>query len=319
MTNQPLPLEQHTTGPFSGIYTLTLEQPGKPVVVLDLPLIQSLDAALARVPSSARGLVLRSASERVFVAGADLKAIQELDDEQLDRYLAYGSAVFGRLSQLPCPTVAAINGAALGGGLELAMHCDGLVGAPPPARDGQPGRPYPVGLPEAGLSICPGWGGTNLLPARIDPLTAISMTISGTPALFDQVREAGLFDAVAGDSSQLLDAACTWLLSAEKLPPMPRDGAPLRWVGRGSGSHPLIRGKAGEQSLVALKELQAAPGATGEGQGPRAAVLAAVDAGLSRGWQSALETERRHLIRLRSAPAGREAIANFFAKAVSKK
>ncbi|MBX3383466.1 MAG: enoyl-CoA hydratase/isomerase family protein [Phycisphaeraceae bacterium] len=314
MTNQPLPLEQIDSGPFAGIYTLTLEQPGKPVVVLDLSLIQELDAALARVPSSARGLVLRSASERVFVAGADLKAIQELDDDQLDRYLAYGSAVFGRLSQLPCPTVAAINGAALGGGLELAMHCDGLVAAPPAARDGQPGKPYPVGLPEAGLSICPGWGGTNLLPARMEPEAAISMTMSGTPMLFDKACEAGLFDAVAADSSSLLDEACRWLVAAERLAPLPRDGAPLRWVGRSSTAHPLVRPHTARQSLESLQRLQAA-----DTQGPRAAVLAAVDAGLSRGWQAALETERRHLIRLRSTPAGREAIANFFAKATPRK
>lgn len=314
MTNQPLPLEQIDSGPFAGIYTLTLEQPGKPVVVLDLSLIQELDAALARVPSSARGLVLRSASERVFVAGADLKAIQELDDDQLDRYLAYGSAVFGRLSQLTCPTVAAINGAALGGGLELAMHCDGLVAAPPAARDGQPGKPYPVGLPEAGLSICPGWGGTNLLPARMEPEAAISMTMSGTPMLFDKACEAGLFDAVAVDSSSLLDEACRWLVAAERLAPLPRDGAPLRWVGRPSNSHPLLRPHTAQQSLESLQRLQ-----TADSQGPRAAVLAAVDAGLSRGWQAALETERRHLIRLRSTPPGREAIANFFAKATSRK
>src|SRR4030095_4414837 len=80
----------------------------------------------------------------------------------------------------------AINGAALGGGLELAMHCDGLVAAPPPSRDGAPGKPYPVGLPEAGLGLCPGWGGTNLLPARMDAADAIRRAASGQTMTDDE-------------------------------------------------------------------------------------------------------------------------------------
>src|SRR5882724_3304833 len=196
MTITPLPIKVDESGPFAGVVTVILEQPGKPVVVLDLELIQRLEAALNNVPRTAAGMVLASASERVFVAGADLKSIMELDDAALEKYLAYGSKVFGMISDLPCPTAAAINGAALGGGLELAMHCDGLIGAPPPLKDGQPGRPYPVGLPEAGLCICPGWGGTNLLPARIDPADAIRQTASGTPMMFDQAKNAGIFDAV---------------------------------------------------------------------------------------------------------------------------
>jgi enoyl-CoA hydratase/carnithine racemase len=153
-------------GAFAGIYTLTLDQPGKSVVVLDKDLITKLGELLDSIPDNgahARGLILRSASERVFVAGADLKAIHALNDADLDQYLQFGSRVFARLGQLACPTVAAINGAALGGGLELAMHCDALIAAASPS-----GKPYPVGLPEASLKICPGWGGTTLLPARIE-------------------------------------------------------------------------------------------------------------------------------------------------------
>jgi enoyl-CoA hydratase len=306
MSVEPLPVKIDDAGPFAGIATVTLEQPGKPVVVLELELIQRLEAALKTIPSSAAGVVLASASERVFVAGADLKAIMAMDDAQLDKYLTYGSKVFGMISQLPFPTVAAINGAALGGGLEVAMHCDGLVAAPPPSRDGQPGRPYPVGLPEAGLSICPGWGGTNLLPARIDPAEAIRCTATGTPLTFDEAYAAGLFDAVASSNGQLLETAKAWVKARGARGPVQRDGAPQRWIGR----HP--RAQAGKDALESVRDEVAA---TESGR----AVLEAVEAGLTSGWQAALAVERRQLIRLRNTPAAKEAMAAFFAKAAPKK
>src|SRR5262245_43060444 len=107
--------------PFSldadNIITLRLEQPGAPVVVLDHPLIQRLEAALHALPRTAAGLILASASERVFVAGADLKSIDAdkgLNDRDLDAYLTYGQRIFGMLSQVPYWSAAAINGAVLG-------------------------------------------------------------------------------------------------------------------------------------------------------------------------------------------------------------
>lgn len=301
MTHALLPIHTETDGPHAGLTTITLEQPGKPVVVLELELMQRLEATLRSLSPHVRGVVLASASERVFVAGADLKSISELSDSALDDYLQYGSRVFAMLSNLPCPTVAAINGAALGGGLELAMHCDGLVAAPAPDRDGQPGKPYPVGLPESGLSICPGWGGTNLLPARIDPAEAIRRTASGTPMLFNEACELKMFDAVAPSSAQLLTTAKDWLISARG-GTLHRDGAPKRWIGRPSIAAACI---------TALDSVRPSLPTTGSAL----AVAEAVDAGLTKGWQAALATERRQLIRLRNSVEGKAAIAAFFAKA----
>jgi enoyl-CoA hydratase/carnithine racemase len=306
MNARPLPIKIDESGPFAGIVTILLEQPGKPVVVLEQELIERLEATLLALPKSATGVVLASASERVFVAGADLKAIMAMDDEQLDKYLAYGSKVFGMLSQLSCPTAAAINGAALGGGLELAMHCDGLAAAPPPNKDGQPGRPYPVGLPEAGLSICPGWGGTNLLPARMDPAEAMRRTASGMPLMFDEAKSAGLFDAIASNGSELANTAKTWILAQSAKGKPQRDGAPLRWIGR------TIRAQAGKDALASVNA-QISTSESGK------AVAEAVDAGLTEGWQAALAVERRQLIRLRHTPAAKTAIEAFFAKAAAKK
>jgi enoyl-CoA hydratase/carnithine racemase len=304
MSTTTLPLTHETDGPFAGIWTLTLEQPGKPVVVLDHALIQQLEATLRLVPASARGLVLRSASERVFVAGADLKAISELTDQQLDAYLTYGSSVFGLLGQLPCPTAAAINGAALGGGLELAMHCDALIAAPSPS-----GKPYPVGLPEAGLKICPGWGGTNLLPARMEPQRAISLTMSGQTMMIDDAKAAGLFDAFAPTAAELLDTAKRWLCSGVRI--AARDGAPSHWIGRTGSAATNARQGVTKASLEAVASLQAqTPAAGGSGD----SVLSAVNQGLASGWQAALATERRELIRLRNSPEGKAAISAFLNK-----
>ncbi|MFZ4576706.1 MAG: enoyl-CoA hydratase/isomerase family protein [Phycisphaerales bacterium] len=300
MAAQPFTFEIDSSGPTEGVATLILEQPTKPVVVLDLELIQRLEATLASLSRSVRGMVLASASERAFVAGADLKSIQELNDDQLHTYLQYGSRVFGMIADLPFPTAAAINGAALGGGLELAMHCDGLVAAPPPMRDGQPGKPFPVGLPEAGLGICPGWGGTSLFAARIDPAEAIRRTALGTPMTSAEASEAGLFDALAPDASSLRATAKAWVVGQVR-GARDRDGAPFRHAGRSACAAKVIGG---------ADRVREQAGATDAGR----AVLAAVDAAVSRGWKACLEVEQRELVRLRNTPNGKDLIAAFFAR-----
>jgi 3-hydroxyacyl-CoA dehydrogenase/enoyl-CoA hydratase/3-hydroxybutyryl-CoA epimerase/enoyl-CoA isomerase len=304
-------------GPLAGIYVLTLEQPGKSVVVLDKDLITRLGELLTSIPAKgahARGLILRSASERVFVAGADLKAIHALTDTQLDEYLQFGSRTFAMLSQLVCPTVAAINGAALGGGLELAMHCDALVGAASVS-----GKPYPIGLPEAGLKICPGWGGTALLPARIDPERALLATMSGTPftqtdALTISGGECGLFDSYTQTPGDLLTLAAEWIAANPKAPV--RDGLPAHWAGRTANRAPNARASTLQRSLaaadVAIGSVETS--LSGSALSPGGAVLAALNAALTKGWLACLETERRELIRLRNAPAGKAAIEAFLAR-----
>lgn len=277
-----------------------LEQPGKPVIVLDLELIQRLEAALKSLPKDTAGMVLASASDRVFIAGADLKTISEWDDQQLDAYLAFGARVFGMIAWLPYPTAAAINGAALGGGLEVAMHCDGLIAAPPRSRDGQPGKPYPVGLPEAGLGLCPGWGGTNLLPARMDPADAIKRTATGQTMTFEEAKAAGVFDRVAASQDDLLKTTMDWVVERRGRK-TERTGEPLRWIGRPDRAGKVL--KALDEVKVDLPKSDAAP-----------AVAAAVDAGLARGWAAALESERKSLVQLRHTPAAKTALAAFFAK-----
>ncbi|MEL7474082.1 MAG: enoyl-CoA hydratase/isomerase family protein [Planctomycetota bacterium] len=299
MPDPMLPIERDTSRDFEGVVVVTLEQPGKPVVVLDKPLIEALARTLGQVPHDARGLVLRSASERVFVAGADLKTIYEWDDATLHEYLQLGARTFMMLAEFPFPTCAAINGAALGGGLELAMHCDGLVAAPG-------ARPYPVGLPEAGLALCPGWGGTNLLPARVPFSDGVTATAYGKPLVFDAAVEAGLFDAVASDADALLATAMQWTIDQAQ-----RDQAENGPTERGEGPRRrldhTVSDSAIEELARSLPETE-----------PAQAVMDAVRVGVADGYRAACQCEREHLVRLRHLPEARSAIEAFFAKSAKK-
>lgn len=290
----PFSLTIEKTGPHAGIATLKLDAAQRPVVVLDELLVRRLQRTLAGLPKNLNGLVLAASTERAFVAGADLKAIMALSDDQLHRYLAFASEVYAMLCWLPYPTAAAINGAALGGGLELAMHCDALIAAPA-------AKPYAVGLPEAGLGICPGWGGTSLLAARVAPADAITRTATGKPFMFDEAVTANLFDAVAKDQASLLATARDWIAARNLKGRIYRDGAPLRHAGRTSVAASVVQGLDSVRDTL----LKTPPGV---------AVASCVDIATTKGWNACLAAEQRNLVRLRNTPAAKEAIDAFFAK-----
>lgn len=287
-----------------GVETIHLPpSPAKPrggVVVLDRWLIDALDGALAAVAASKpAGVIVASASERVFVAGADLAEIDGLSDGELDAYLRAGAACFARLLAMPCPTAAVVAGAALGGGLELALHCDALGFLETPAG----GKPYPVGLPEASLGICPGWGGTQTLPARIDPRLAIERTSTGAPWKSDALP-AGLAAFSDPDRDELLRKAHAWIAG--------RGGpAAVRPIAIGPTDRSRI-----EMALDALDA--AASGDAGAAKSgvptPRLAVLAAVRHGLAYGFAEALAEERRQLIALRGTEETKAKLAAFLSK-----
>ena len=287
-----LPIDVSADPRSEGVVTLTLTQgEGRPVVVLDSDLLKAIGATLDHIErehaSGMTGLVLASAAPRSFVAGANLKEIMDLDDAGLHEYLQFGARVFKRFSMMPVTTVAAINHATLGGGLELAMHCDVLIGATPDSE-----RPYIVGLPEAGLSICPGWGGTNLLPARMDAKTAVVRTATGRPMKADAAHKMGLL--------QELVAAAALLDRAREIAKTPKDAAR-------SGPISITDSEASRQALSSARtEL--------EDKDPERAVLACVEKGLDSGFDDAIALERDELGRLRSTEQGKSAIQAFFDK-----
>ena len=280
-----------------GIVSIILESADRPVVILDRDLLTRLDATLDVLTETlgsepVAGVLLRSACPRVFVAGADLREIDGLDDQSLLEYLAFGSSVFAKLAALPCPTVACIDGATLGGGLEIAMHCDALIASTVNAK----GKPYPIGLPECGLGLLPGWGGTQMLPARIDPFTAMQSTIGGTPSMSNDAP-VGLLDVIVDTPDDIEAAAISWIGSHNE--PTRTDGVP-RCL---SDKHP-----GAMQS--ALERIHAEQPETAEAE----AVIDAIETGLADGYQAALLAEQRNLVALRSTEHTRAQLDAFFAK-----
>jgi enoyl-CoA hydratase/carnithine racemase len=274
-----------------GIATLWLDGGDKSVVILNRSLIQRLHTTLDEIEqkSDIKGLILRSDCERVFVAGADLAEIDGLDDHGLHAYLAFGTTVFARLAALPYPTVAAIHGATLGGGLELAMHCNALVFS----RTNAKGKPYPVGLPEAGLGICPGWGGTQLLPSRTNPELGISSAATGATSMSNELPE-GLATVVVDSPDELQRAAEEWI----------HDNSTC-------GKTPLGMPPADEDDW---NEGLATATDTLENTDAAKAVFYAVDTGIQEGWSAAVAVEQCELVRLRNTSTAREKLDAFLSK-----
>jgi enoyl-CoA hydratase len=182
-----------------GVAVLTLDQPDSRANVLTPGLWADLGDALAAlaVQPGVRGLVLASAKPGVFIAGADLKLLLAApgpNDPAVAMFIGQGLRVLELLEQLPFPTCAAINGAAVGGGLEVALACDcRVVGSHPKVR---------LSLPETNLGLIPGWGGTQRLPRLIGMLDAARMLVTGEPCPADSP----LIDRPAA-SEALLDTA----------------------------------------------------------------------------------------------------------------
>ena len=141
-----------------GIAWLGLDRQGASANTLGGEVVIELNDRLAEIERMRpRGVVVWSAKPSGFVAGADISYFTRLEsEEQAYRLVSDAHRVFDRLEALPCPTVAAIHGFALGGGLELALACRYRVGA----NDGK----LSLGLPEVMLGIHPGFGGTVRTP-----------------------------------------------------------------------------------------------------------------------------------------------------------
>ncbi|HSN14840.1 MAG TPA: enoyl-CoA hydratase-related protein [Anaeromyxobacteraceae bacterium] len=166
-----------------GVGLVTMNRP-KALNALNGATIADLDACLASVERDAavRALVVTGAGDKAFVAGADIAEMASMTPEQARAFGAAGQRAFARLEALPIPTIAAVNGFALGGGGELALACD-LVYASEKARFGQP---------EVTLGLIPAWGGTQRLARRVGAMRALEIVLGGDMVDSARAREMGL-------------------------------------------------------------------------------------------------------------------------------
>jgi methylglutaconyl-CoA hydratase len=155
----------------------------------------------AAANDSVRAIVLTGSGEKAFCAGADLKERQGMTDDDVRVQVDLYRTELGPLDRSPKPVVAAINGVALGGGLELALVCDMRVAA----------AHAMLGLPETSLGIIPGAGGTQRLPRLIGEARAKEMILLARRLTAAEALAWGLVNRVTPEGTNLVDDAVAWL------------------------------------------------------------------------------------------------------------
>jgi 3-hydroxyacyl-CoA dehydrogenase/enoyl-CoA hydratase/3-hydroxybutyryl-CoA epimerase len=168
---------------------LTFDRPGSAANIFDQATFEQLNNLLDQVEndSSVRGLVIASAKPKIFIAGADLTGFsKDPSPENLAKAVDQGQRTFERIANLKFPTVAAIHGVALGGGLEIALACDYRIASLDSATK--------VGLPETNLGIIPAWGGCTRLPRLVGLPVALEVILSGRQYPSRQAQKLGLID-----------------------------------------------------------------------------------------------------------------------------
>ena len=269
------------------------DAPEKSVNTLGTATWQALDAAVREIEAVRPvGVVFASGKPRSFIAGADLVELWSLTDGELDEYLARGQRILDRIEALPLPTVAAINGDALGGGLELALACRYRVAADDPR--------VKLGLPETTLGLLPGWGGTIRLPRLVGLEPALALMLPGKSIPPHEALALGLVDRLAPRDQ--LDATCTSLVhSPTAAEHCRRDLDPQERLAVLARVRDEIRRRSGDHLPAPLR------------------LIDVVETGYDAGSEAAAAAERRGLIEMRSTAAAKNLLRLFFLRTAAKK
>ena len=173
----------------NGVWVLTLNRP-ESLNALNTALLNEMAEALRYLSEltyeDAKALVITGAGEKSFVAGADIKEMTDMNEDQAMQFAKRGQSIFHEISLLKIPVVAAVNGFALGGGLELALSCD-FIYASENAK---------FALPEVSLGLIPGFGGTVRLTRAVGIRRARELTYSGEMITAAQALDMGLVNHV---------------------------------------------------------------------------------------------------------------------------
>ncbi len=247
-----------------------------------------------------RYLVLASTKPGIFIAGADLEEFTKLTTgEEAARFVRRGQEVFTRFSRLPQITVAAIDGACMGGGTEIALNCDYRVMSDSPKAQ--------IGLPEVKLGIFPAWAGTTRLPRLVGIPAALDLILTGKNLDGKRAKKIGLVDEVAA-SSVLLDAAKQ----------VARKGGRKRGFDTGR-THFYLEGNPLARKVVFGKARTSVRQKTG---GHYPAPLKAIDvmeAGFSGGYAAGLAAEVGEVVKIATGDVTENLVRLYFMMEESKK
>ena len=179
------------------IAVLTVNRPNK-MNALNYQTMDEIQAAVAEVHAddTIRALIVTGSGDKAFVAGADISEFTELGLKQSYNFIRRGAKIFRDLEALNVPTIAAVNGMALGGGCELAMGCTFRIVS----------ESAVFGLPELGLGVIPGYGGTQRLARIIGTSQALWAMLTGDMINAEQALNLGLANQVA-KPEELMDVA----------------------------------------------------------------------------------------------------------------
>jgi enoyl-CoA hydratase len=194
-----------------GVGTITFHRP-KELNALNRRCLEELETALeeARRDDEVRVLILTGSGEKAFVAGADINELARQMPVSGRETALYGQSVFRKIEKLGKPSIAAINGFALGGGCELALACSIRLAS----------RAAKLGQPEVKLGICPGYGGTQRLARLCGQGVAQELCLTGEMISAEEAQRIGLVNHVY-EPGELMAAATAMAKKIARMRPLP--------------------------------------------------------------------------------------------------
>ncbi len=282
-----------------GIVTITMDMTGQSANTMNERFVPAMDWAMDKLrgEDGLTGVVFASA-KKTFFAGGDLHVILAVEtaDEQTFNYIEENKRPYRDLEKLGVPVVAAINGAALGGGYELCLACNHRVVVDEPHAV--------VGLPEVGLGLLPGAGGVVRLTALLGLEKALPYLTEGKQVKPQAALKAGMVDEVVATQDDLIPAAKAWIKANPDAHTQPWDKKGFRYPG-GDAVHPRIRQVATMGSAMLVNKTR------GLMPAPEKILDVAVNS-MRMGFESALRNESRGICALITTPECKAAITTFF-------
>lgn len=299
------------------IGVITIDVPGEAQNTLKKEFVDEIASLLNRIEQEdVKGLIICSGKPGSFVAGADITMLKAVTTEsEAEELSKAGQAIFNRMEQLNIPTVAAIDGACLGGGLELAMACHERV-----CTDNSKTK---LGLPEVQLGVLPGSGGTQRMPRLTGIATALDLMLTGKQLNARRAKKVGLVDEVVPVANLMVAAEKRLLAMAEKGRwSKSCDDRPVSWKGAlsSSGAQELaLESNSFGRKIIFDKARKTVKGKTKGNYPAPLKIIECIEMGAEHGFEKGLEVEARYFGELVMTPVAAQLMSIFFATTELKK